>query len=226
MKLSAMVEALIERGGTPDQILGLIKAFEASNADALEKRRAADRIRQQKHRTETKDDLSRDTRDPETVTRDKRDEAEKPNDFSCEREPAHVVKTSTSYEVGSREDNHTTLPRGRAAVDDLENRLRDAAGYQQSPHPKLQILAPILGLLDQGMSLDEDVLPVIRSKATQLRQHGRPDAVSWEFFRNAIVEHHHARKRAIVVPFSTAGPRQQPETQMELVRRVLAEGKT
>lgn len=223
MKLSAMVEALIERGGTPDQILGLIKAFEASNADALEKRRANERARQQRHRTETKGDVSRDTRDRETVTGHV-DGAKKPNDFSWEQAPAHVVNTSTSNEVGLREDNHTTLPRGRAAVDDLENRLREAAGYQHSPHPKLMMLAPILGLLDQGMSLDEDVLPVIRSKATQLRQHGRPDAVSWEFFRNAIIEHHHARKRAIVVPFSTAGPRPQPPDQMEILRRVIAEG--
>jgi len=60
----------------------------------------------------------------------------------------------------------------------LENRLRSAAGLEQSPSPALLDLSPILGLIDAGFDLESEILPVVRSKA-------KPDVGSWNFFVKA-----------------------------------------
>lgn len=50
MKLSAILEPLIAAGVSGDVILATVKAFEAQQTDALERRRESDRIRQERRR--------------------------------------------------------------------------------------------------------------------------------------------------------------------------------
>lgn len=52
--------------------------------------------------------------------------------------------------------------------DDLQDRLFEAAGLSHpraERHPGLIVLAPILGLIEAGYSLEADILPVIRARA-------------------------------------------------------------
>ncbi|MCA1444547.1 hypothetical protein I6F07_31070, partial [Ensifer sp. IC4062] len=50
LPISAIVEALVEAGATPEMILSAVSAAEAHALDALERRRAFDRARQQRRR--------------------------------------------------------------------------------------------------------------------------------------------------------------------------------
>ncbi|WEX76184.1 hypothetical protein PYH37_004467 [Sinorhizobium numidicum] len=47
MRISAIVEALVTAGATPEMILSAVRAAEEQAIDALERRRASDRVRQQ-----------------------------------------------------------------------------------------------------------------------------------------------------------------------------------
>lgn len=61
----------------------------------------------------------------------------------------------------------TTAVRANA-FDDLQGKLFEAAGLsgpRVERNPGLIVLAPILGLIEAGYSLENDILPVIRSKA-------------------------------------------------------------
>jgi hypothetical protein len=73
-----------------------------------------------------------------------------------------------------------TIPPGRKAeLDEIERQLREAAGLVNDPSPGLLDLSPIIGLLDAGYRLAEDVLTIIRSRA-------RPGVKSWRYFVPAI----------------------------------------
>jgi hypothetical protein len=51
MKYSTLIEDMIAEGATPEMILVAVRAVERQETDALERRRAADRARQERHRT-------------------------------------------------------------------------------------------------------------------------------------------------------------------------------
>lgn len=51
MKYSTLIEDMITEGATPEMILVAVRAVERQETDALERRRAADRARQERHRT-------------------------------------------------------------------------------------------------------------------------------------------------------------------------------
>lgn len=74
---------------------------------------------------------------------------------------------------------------------DLETKLREAAGWQNEPHPNLAIVGPIVELLRNGADLELDVLPVI--SATAHKSHSRS---GWKFFIPAIREAMAARLAA------------------------------
>jgi hypothetical protein len=57
MKYSTLIEDMITEGATPEMILVAVRAVERQETDALERRRAADRARQDRHRVS----VSRDT---------------------------------------------------------------------------------------------------------------------------------------------------------------------
>lgn len=91
MKLSALLEPMVARGVSGDVILEMVKAFEAEQGDALERRRATDRERQasKRHR-----DVSRDSRDSSTVTRTKRDTDDAKAEFAGIFWPAYPHKVA------------------------------------------------------------------------------------------------------------------------------------
>ena len=75
-----------------------------------------------------------------------------------------------------------SVARARDPDADLEYKLREAAGWQSHPAPKLAITGPIVALLDAGADLDLDVLPVIKSCAANCR------SPNWKFFLGAITQ--------------------------------------
>lgn len=94
----------------------------------------------------------------------------------------------------------------RADYGALEDKLRDAAGLSNDPSPGLMTLAPILGLLDGGASLEADILPVLRAKSAAGKR-GR----SWAFYVDAIREGMAVRSSAAnVVPISSPASRETP----------------
>lgn len=82
-----------------------------------------------------------------------------------------------------------TSPERRRDLDSLEISLREAAGLEHDTSAGLMNLAPILGLLDAGANLNEDILPVLRAKAKANRK-GR----SWAFYVDAVHDAVNARR--------------------------------
>jgi uncharacterized protein YdaU (DUF1376 family) len=72
------------------------------------------------------------------------------------------------------------VARARDPDADLERKLRQAAGWQNEPSPKLAITGPIQALIDAGADLEQDVLPVIAAIAPGA------DGRSWNYFTKAI----------------------------------------
>ena len=85
---------------------------------------------------------------------------------------------------------------------DLEARLREAAGWQSHPNPKLAVTGPIVALLEAGADLEMDVLPVISALAPKVR------TPSWAYFVNPIAEARDNRiNAATVVSLPTSSAR-------------------
>lgn len=142
---------------------------------------------------------------------------------------------------GSRSDSSASLrnraaqptrERARAGQDDLlADLLRGAAGYDRATHRAagLDDVSPIRRLLAAGLSLDEDILPAIERRARTM-----PGAAkTWAYFEGAILEHHAARTRPVVVPdppAATGPPRgasaidQANERQRALIAKLQAQG--
>lgn len=78
--------------------------------------------------------------------------------------------------------------RARDPDAELEQKLREAAGWQSHPAPKLAITGEIQALIDSGADLHLDVLPIIKLKAPKCRH------PHWGFFIEDIAE---ARDRRI-----------------------------
>lgn len=103
--------------------------------------------------------------------------------------PDKAQKPEARYQ---RPDN-TAASSARENFDRIERDLREAAGCQQSPHPGLMVLAPILGLIDGGADLQDEILPAIRAKP-------KPDASSWAYFVPQIQEFRAKRQAARSMP--------------------------
>jgi hypothetical protein len=78
--------------------------------------------------------------------------------------------------------------RAREKSDDLETQLREAAGWQNEPAPMLAYTGPIQSLLDAGIDLNLDVLPIVRALAPRAGSRS-----SWKYFPKAILEAHSQR---------------------------------
>lgn len=74
--------------------------------------------------------------------------------------------------------------RTSADIDAIVAQLRKAAKVENDPSPGFFSAAPILRLIDRGLSLTEDILPVIRARVA--RGNARPR--SWDYFVPAIEE--------------------------------------
>jgi hypothetical protein len=90
--------------------------------------------------------------------------------------------------------------RTKIDLDRLEAVLRAAAGLENSPAPMLQVVAPILGFLDAGVSLEETILPVLRSKKGKCGK-----ANSWNWFTEAITEAVEKRQQSASVRVDCTG---------------------
>jgi len=99
-----------------------------------------------------------------------------------------VTPPETETETETETEREAVQPRDAYA--ELERKLREAAGWQNEPHPNLMVVGPIQELLDVGASLELDVLPVIRSRSKSA------SAQSWRYFIKAIQDAMKARKEA------------------------------
>lgn len=91
----------------------------------------------------------------------------------------HIPETIISSAADGDRDAAPLRDDQHRRYDDLEHRLRDAAGLTNSPSPDLLMIGPIVELLNAGCHLELDVLPVLRAR-------GRPDVRTWRFFVGAI----------------------------------------
>lgn len=99
----------------------------------------------------------------------------------------HGARPSTSSQKPEANSQSSTLP----SFEELEAKLREAAGWQNEPHPNLMVIGPILELLKAGASLETDVLPVVRAKAPSVRKR-----IGWAYFVDPIADAMRARHAA------------------------------
>lgn len=95
--------------------------------------------------------------------------------------------------IGAREEpaqQQKVFDHGSA--NDLERRLRDAAGYGASPAPGLLVTGPIETLLDEGFDLEREILPAIAARAKTMNG----AAGSWKYFVGAIRQYRETLRRA------------------------------
>ena len=116
-----------------------------------------------------------------------------------------------------KSSNDTSL-RARASLDQIEADCRKAGNHENSPDPGFMILAPILGLIDQGADMETEILPAIRAKKTDR-------AKSWSYYVPIIQDFRSSRKAASlsVVPDARAPPPGKPDmyAAMEESKRIL-----
>jgi uncharacterized protein YdaU (DUF1376 family) len=98
----------------------------------------------------------------------------------------------------ARED--ITPSRAREPLEQLEKKLRRAAGWESDPSPNLFVVGQIAGLIDAGCDLELDVLPVIRSRAP-----GLTGKKNWNYFVAAIQQ---ARDQRIAAATNVSNPHQ------------------
>lgn len=75
-------------------------------------------------------------------------------------------------------NHHTRDPDG---WNQLEAKCREAAGWQNEPHPNLFVIGPIAALIEAGCILELDVLPTIRARSSACR-----GVKNWKYFISAI----------------------------------------
>lgn len=97
--------------------------------------------------------------------------------------PQHLPDTRSQKEVIEPIAQQTIPAAPREPM--LFDKLCDAAGFdpQRLPHPKFANLAPIRGLMEQGYSLETDILPAIRDKAAE-----GVTMQSWAYIVPVVVE--------------------------------------
>lgn len=77
-----------------------------------------------------------------------------------------------------------------ARVPDVNDRLLEAAGIRGNLNTALAFAGPIFSLIDAGYSLEQDILPALRSKP-------KPDARGWSYFVPQIEEFRKRRLGAL-----------------------------
>ena len=107
--------------------------------------------------------------------------------------------TGTGTGTGKIDDE---VARAREPLADLEVKLREAAGWQNEPAPKLAVTGPIAALIEAGADLETDVLPTVRAIAPQAESR-----TSWNYFVKAIAKARDRRIEAasVVSPPETRG---------------------
>jgi uncharacterized protein YdaU (DUF1376 family) len=106
--------------------------------------------------------------------------------------------------IGSAREAEVENVKRETPSDDLEAKLRDAAGWQSEPAPMLAVTGEVQALIDAGAILEIDVLPVVRALAPQCRSR-----TSWRYFLKAIVQARDDRIAAAKI-VSLPQPKAQP----------------
>ena len=109
----------------------------------------------------------------------------------------------------------STPPRAsrKAEIDEIQSRLRDAAGLEDDPSPALLDLSPMLTLLGKGYDLDRDILPVLKASAASGKR-GR----TWRYYLPGI-EAAKAGNDAIRPPPNGAGNGSKPAIDWDMAVR-------
>ena len=111
-----------------------------------------------------------------TVTEDASHDVTQCHDESPQSRAEQSREEELALSLGARKRE-----RSREDLDHLDRLLRQAGKFESSSKPGFLNLAPILGLLDQGLSLEEDILPVIRART-------HPGVGSYSYFTKAILD--------------------------------------
>lgn len=129
-------------------------------------------------------------RERKRAERSHADAQPEPRDVTPPSPQRHVTPQETDTDTDT-EDNlkqpSPTIPREaglRSENQDwdlLEARCREAAGWQNEPHPKLAVIGPIVELIKSGASLEMDVIPVIAAHAPKCRSRS-----GWAYFVGPI----------------------------------------
>lgn len=165
------------------------KVIEAIEAKRKRRERTAAATKARQERNDGRDD-------PPSGNRD--DQRNVPRDD--QRNEDRNVHQGTGTGTGTVRDE--VVARARDPDADLEHRLRQAAGWQNEPSPKLAITGPIQALIDAGADIEQDVLPVIQAIAPQA------DGRSWNYFVKAIARARDQRISAsTVVSMNISTPR-------------------
>lgn len=124
-----------------------------------------------------------------------------------------TLDTDTDTDTEKNKDR-IAAPRDASSV--LEAKLREAAGWESHPSPKLFITGPIEALLDAGAILEADVLPVVKAHAP------RVSSPTWNYFVPIIKDAVENRKRAGTGP--PPKPNAVPEKSFEQLAQELVPG--
>lgn len=153
MSAAALVRQMVERGLTHEQALIALEVVEASDQQRRMEKREQNAERQRRHRASRNvTPVTRDARDAPTPLCPPDKEAPKPQEINPPISPRPVATRG-----GEKVD-----------YDLVQNTCLEAAGlsdFRAEKSPGLMNLAPILGLLNAGFTLQDEIAPAIRAKA-------------------------------------------------------------
>lgn len=207
---SAVVKELIAAGITGDALVAACERIEAASKAARSK--GAERTaRWRERRDQRHSDVTCDGKDV-TTKRHGDVTASHPSPLVPPFPPAPPIPP--------------IIPPSRAelclSARELEAKLRDAAGWQNEPHPGLIVTGPIEELIAAGADLELDVLPVIRGRAQNVR---RP--TGWKYFIGPIQDAVAARKSASTgPPLKVVNGSRPPEKSFDELAKELVPGWT
>lgn len=175
--VATLIADMVRAGVDPDLIgrtaAALAEREPAKVDEQAERRRAADRDRKRSSRL-----------------RNSAESADAPLSPSLDKEasptpPEEIKLSPLTPQAGLTNERET------GDLDDLTAKLCEAAGDKIQPHGAI-VVGPILELIAQGIDLETDVLPAIRSAAARMT---RP-ASRWSYFVGAIKDAHTQRIEA------------------------------
>lgn len=130
--------------------------------------------------------------DSSTERSRKHRETKRNADATLQQRDATPPYTETDTDT---ETNTSVAQQTRDELAALEMRLREAAGWQNEPHPGLFVTGAIKALVDSGADLEIDVLPVVRSRAPNVKVRN-----GWNYFIGPIQDAMATRKAASTGP--------------------------
>lgn len=212
MSITAIVEALVLAGASPETILAAVRAAESFQEDALAKRRASDAARQRalrEKRNNVTSRVSRESRDvavthgdiPKTSMKSQASEPARVRDITPISENNHLAVAAV---VEARANAPDDWPTGDAH--DHLRRLVIEAGSPRLDPAKTPGLITTLGRLAawrrDGASWEHEVVPVITTIA---RKRG-PPINTWKFFDAAIAQSIADNRKALTIPEASDVP--------------------